>query len=316
MARTPMTRWQEAAPAPIVLLLGKEELLVSRANRRIRDILRMEDEGLEVHDIDAGSYDPGTLALQASPSLFMEPKLLRVSDLNSMTDAFLDDAMAMIDDPFDGATVVMHHSGATTRGKRLLDAVKGGKGIVVDCGELKYDSEKQAFARAEFVEAGREATPGAQNLLVKRFSDSIGSLAGAIAQLVADTTGQITEEVVEKYYEAHEHTTAFQVADAAVRGNAAQALVLLRQTLWSGAHPVPIVAAFAYRIRSLAKVSTGQRVRLAPKAIDEARSDLRRFDEAKLARAVRVVAETDLAVKGGERSPEYALERMIRILAA
>ena len=82
--RTPMTRWQEAVPAPIVLLLGKEELLVSRANRRIRDILRMEDEGLDVDDIDAGSYDPGTLALQASPSLFMEPKLLRVSDLDSI----------------------------------------------------------------------------------------------------------------------------------------------------------------------------------------------------------------------------------------
>lgn len=311
-----MTRWQEASPAPIVLLLGKEELLASRASKRIRDILRMEDEGLEVHDIDASSYTPGTLAMQASPSLFMEPKLLRVSDLERMDDAFLEEAMAMVNDPFEGATVVMHHSAASTRGKRLLDAIKGGKGMVVDCGELKHDNEKQAFAREEFAEAGRQITEGARSLLVKQFSDSLGSLAGAIAQLIADTSGQITEDVVKQYYEGHEQTNAFNVADAALGGNAERALVLLRQAMWSGAHPVPIVAAFAYRVRTMAKVSTGARVRLAPKALDDAKRDLRRFNEATLARAVRIVAETDLAVKGGSRSPEYALERMIRILAA
>lgn len=316
MARAVMNRWQDAAPAPIVLLLGKEDLLVSRALRRIAEILRMEDPGLEVHDIDAGDYDKGSLALAASPSLFMEPKLLRVTNLNGMSDDFLDEAMAMVDDPFDGATVVMHHTQVTTRGKRLLDAIRAGKGSVIDCGELKNDSQWLDFVAGEFQDAGRQVTDGARGLLVKRFSNSLGALAGAIAQLVSDTTGPIDEQVVERYYEAHEQTTAFQVADATLRGDVSGALVLLRQALWSGANPVPIVAAFAYRVRVLAKVSTGERLKLAPRSIDDARRELRRFDEARIARAVRVVAETDLAVKGGSRSPEYALERMIRILGS
>lgn len=311
-----MIRWQEAAPAPIVLLLGKEDLLVSRAQRRIAEILRMEDPGLEVHDIDAGAYDKGSLALAASPSLFMEPKLLRVGNLGGMSDEFLDEAMSMIADPFEGATVVMHHTQATTRGKRLLDAIKSGKGAVIDCGELKTETQMAQFANGEFADAGRQVTDGARGLLVKRFSNSLGALAGAIAQLVSDTTGPITEEVVERYYEAHEQTTAFQVADATLRGDVSGAVVALRKAFWSGAHPVPIVAAFAYRIRVMAKVSTGERVKLAPRSIDDARRDLRRFDEARLARALRIVAETDLAVKGGSRSPEYALERMIRILGS
>ena len=316
--------WDAASPAPIVLLHGKEELLASRASDRIRQMLRMEDPELEVIDIDASDYDGGALLTHASPSLFMEPKLLRVSGLSKMTDAFLEDALALVAEPFEGATVVLRHDASSTRGKRLIDTVKKGAGLVVDCAELKRFEAKVDFARAEFAEAQREVSPGALNRLVGLFETSLAELAGAIGQLVSDTSGLVDEEAIAKYYRGSQVTTAFDVADAAIAGNAGQALVLLRQAMWSGSAPVPIVAAFAAKIRTLAKVSgiggaegqVAKQLGMPPWMVGKARRDLQRFSEARLARAVRVVAETDHAVKGASRSPEYAVERMVRIIAA
>lgn len=324
MASSGQITWEAASPAPIVLLHGKEELLASRASARIKQILQMEDPDLEVIDIAADDYEPGALLMHASPSLFMEPKLLRVNGVAKMSDAFLEDALAAVEQPFDSTTILLRHDGSSTRGKKLLDTVKKGGGVVVDCSEVKRFEAKIAFARAEFAEADREATPGALNRLVKLFERSLEELAGAISQLVADTSGQVTEETVKQYYRGSEATTAFEVADAAISGNAGQALVLLRQAIWSGSSPVPIVAAFAARLRTMAKVSAApgpeaqaaKTLGMAPWMVRNARRDLQRFSEERLARCIRVIAETDHAVKGASRAPEYSVERMVRIIAA
>lgn len=324
MASSGQITWDAASPAPIVLLQGKEDLLARRASERIRQVLRMEDPDLEVIDIAADDYEPGALVMHASPSLFMEPKLLRISGLAKMTDAFLDDALAAVQEPFDSTTILLRHDGSSTRGKRLLDSIKKGGGVVVDCAEIKRFEAKVAFARAEFAEAEREVTPGALNKLVKLFERSLDELASAIAQLVSDTTGQITEDSVAQYYRGSDATTAFEVADAAIAGNAGQALVLLRQAIWAGSSPVPIVAAFAARLRTMAKVSAvgGPEAQAAKTLgmpgwmVRNARRDLQRFTEEGLARSIRVIAETDHAVKGASRAPEYSVERMVRIIAA
>lgn len=323
MAKSGQISWDAAFPAPIVLLHGKEDLLARRASERIRQVLRMEDPELEVIDIAADDYEPGALLMHASPSLFMEPKLLRVSGLSKMSDAFLEDAMAAAKEPFDATTILLRHDASSTRGKRLVDTVKR-DGVVVDCSEVKDFDAKVAFARAEFAEADREATPGALNRLVRLFERSLDELAGAIAQLVSDTAGQVTEESVAKYYRGSEATSAFDVADAAIKGNAGQALVLLRQAIWSGSSPVPIVAAFAARLRTMAKVSAagGSEAQAAKSLgmpgwmVRNARKDLQRFDEQRLAKCIRIIAETDHAVKGASRAPEYSVERMVRVIAA
>ena len=73
-----------------MLVSGTETVLADRAIRQLRDILKAEDPSLEVVDIDAGSYAPGELITLASPSLFGEPRLLRVENVEKSSDAFLD----------------------------------------------------------------------------------------------------------------------------------------------------------------------------------------------------------------------------------
>ncbi|MCO7264458.1 hypothetical protein KSI87_21390, partial [Dickeya zeae] len=66
---------------------------------------------------------------------------------------------------------------------------------------------------------------------------------------------EITDKVVDPYYGGRVETNAFKVADIALAGRPAPSIVELRHALATGEAPVPIVAAFASKIRTMAKVS-------------------------------------------------------------
>jgi DNA polymerase-3 subunit delta len=312
-------------PAPVVLVSGPETFLAERAIRSLRELLKAEDPSLEIHDIEADQYAPGELLTLASPSLFNEPRLIRVGNVEKCTDAFITEAIDYLGAPADDTYLVLRHASGV-RGKKLLEAIRAGtgNGIEVTCLELKKDSEKQDFAAAEFATAGRRVTGGAIRALVGAFADDLAELAAACQQLLADDADEITEVTVERYYSGRVETNAFKVADAAIAGRQGEALVLLRHALASGADPVPIVAAFAMKVRTMAKLASatapaGQlasRFGLAPWQVDRARRDLQGWDEPGLRTTIETIAETDAQIKGAGRDPVFALERMIGVVAA
>lgn len=319
-AAIPRVTWSQAAPAPVVLVAGAEQLLAERAIASIRDRLRADDPALEISDLDAGDYAPGELATLASPSLFGEPRLIRVAGVERCSDAFLADALDYLESPAEGACLVLRHGGGA-RGKRLLDAVRAASGTAVEvvCDELKKDADKYDFARDEFRAAGKRVTPAALRALTSAFSEDLAELAAACRQLIADSSDEVGDELVDRYYGGRVETNAFKVADAAIAGRRGEALVTLRHALASGADPVPIVAAFASKLRTMAKVA-GSRgsgaglasaLGLAPWQVDRARRDLQGWTQAGLGRCIEAVAEADANVKGAARDPVFALERMI-----
>ena len=324
-ASIPQVSWDRVRPAPVVLVSGPEGVLADRAIRILRDTLRLEDPSIEINDIEADQYAPGELLTLASPSLFNEPRLIRISNVEKCTDAFITETLSYLENPADDTYIVLRHASGV-RGKKLLDAVRSGLGggIEVVCAELKKDTEKQDFAAAEFATAKRRISGGALRMLVSAFSDDLAELAAACQQLLADASDEITEAIVDRYYAGRVETTAFAVADAAIAGRPGEALGLLRHALASGADPVPMVAAFASKLRTMAKLagargSSGelaQRFGLAPWQVDRARRDLRGWSDEGLGRAIETLAATDAQVKGGGRDPVYALERMVEHISA
>ncbi|MFK3670693.1 MULTISPECIES: DNA polymerase III subunit delta [Leifsonia] len=320
----PQLPWNQIRPAPVVLVSGTEGFLADRAIRALRDALKAEDPSLEISDVSAADYAPGELITLASPSLFGEPRLIRVDAVEKCTDAFLTETLEYLATPADGTVVVLRHGGGV-RGKKLLDAIRAGSGggIEIVCTELKKDAEKYEFAQAEFASAGRKVTAGALRAITSAFSDDLAEMAAACQQLISDAAEQITEATVDKYYGGRVETNAFQVADAAIAGRHGEALITMRHALASGADPVPMVAAFASKIRTMAKVSgarggsgqLAQQFGLAPWQVDRAKRDLQGWTEDGLGRCIEVLAETDANVKGGGRDPVFALERMIRIVS-
>jgi DNA polymerase-3 subunit delta len=321
----PQLGWQKVRPARVVLISGTETLLADRAMQLLRDILRAEDPSLEVSDIEADGYAPGELITLASPSLFGEPRMIRATNVEKCTDAFIAETMAYLESPAEDTYLVLRHAGGV-RGKKLLDALRGGLGggIEIVCAELKKDTEKYEFASAEFGRANRRITSGALRALTAAFSDDLAELAAACQQLLSDASEEITEVTVEKYYSGRVETNAFRVADVAIAGRDGEALVLLRHAIASGADPVPIVAAFASKLRTMAKVAgarggSGQlasQLGLAPWQIDRAKRDLQGWNDAGLGRCIELLAETDAAVKGAGRDPVFSLERMVSAISS
>ncbi|EPR77010.1 DNA polymerase III delta subunit [Leifsonia rubra CMS 76R] len=317
--------WNQVRPAPIVLVSGTESFLADRAIRILRDTLKAEDPSLEVSDLEADQYAPGDLISLASPSLFSEPRMIRVTNVEKCSDAFITETLKYLDAPAEDAYVVLRHAGGV-RGKKLLDAIRSGAGggIEVACVELKKDAEKYDFAAAEFSTLRRRVTPGALRTLVSAFSADLAELAAACQQLIADDADEITEATVARYYSGRVETSAFTVADSAIAGRSGEALVLLRHALASGADPVPIVAAFASKLRTMAKLSggsmsSGQAAKtfgMAPWQAERAMKDLRGWNDAGLGSAIEAIADTDAQVKGLGRDPVFALERMISVVAA
>jgi len=317
--------WDAARPAPVVLVSGVESFLADRAIHSLREQLREADPSLEVSDLDAATYSPGQLLTLASPSLFGEPRLIRVSSVEKCNDEFLVDALDYVSRPDLDTTLVLRHGGGV-RGKKLLDLIRSGAGtgIEIVCPELKSDADKADFAAQEFRFAKRKISPSALRSLVSAFSGSGAELASACQQLISDAVGDITDRTVDDYYGGRIESTAFKVVDSAVAGRLGDALLTLRHALSSGADPVPVVAVFASKLRLMAKISGDRRssgelagsVGAAPWQIDRARKDLQSWSDPGLARAIEVIAETDANVKGGGKDPVYALERMVMCVAS
>jgi DNA polymerase-3 subunit delta len=314
--------WRDVTPARVVLIGGPEEYLGIRAMDRVRSQVRAAEPDVEITRLNAGSYEPGSLAMNVSPSLFGESKLIEVESAEAMNDAFLADALKYLANPEPDAVLVVRHGGGV-RGKKLLDAIKSAGWPVVDCQPLKKDADKSAFVAAEFKAASRRIEPEAVHALVNAVGASLSELAAACSQLIADAATAVDTDMVDRYYGGRIEATAFKVADAALAGNGPLALSTLRHALATGADPVPLVAALAAKLRTVAKVAGAQgssaqiarQLGMQPWLVEQAQRDVRRWTPEGLVRSIQVTAEADAQVKGLSRDPVYAVEHAVTVIA-
>ena len=319
----PQLSWDTAELAAVVLVTGPEELLAERTVERLVELARLRDPATDVDRVDAADYSAGALAVLTSPSLFAESSVVVVDGLERASDALLADATASVAAPLPDVVLVLRHAGGA-RGRALLDAVRAAGAPEVVCEAVRTDSDKVAFASGEIRRAGRRADASALRALVDAVGSDLRELAAACAQLVADTTGLIGADAVERYHGGRVEASGFHVADAAVAGDAGHAVALLRHALATGLDPVPLVAALAARLRVLAKVAAtrgrgataARDLGLAPWQVDRAMRELRRWTPEALAGAIAAVAQADAEVKGEGRDPRYAVERAVLQVAA
>ncbi|WP_265522081.1 DNA polymerase III subunit delta [Oerskovia flava] len=315
--------WSTVELAPVVLVQGPEPLLAERAVDNLLALARERDPEVEKSEIDAAVYQPGMLTVAASPSLFGEPKLVVVRGAEAATEALVLDVLDYLP-VADPETVLVVVHGGGVRGKKMLDAIKAGGAPVVACDAIKKDADKAAFVSAEFARYRRRIDQGAVRALVEALGNDLRELASACSQLATDTTGTVNEQVVDRYYGGRVEATGFRAADAALSGRSGEAVALLRHALATGADPVPVVAALAVKLRTLAKVAamrgrggaTAKDLGLAPWQIDRARRELSGWTPEGLATAITAVAQADAEVKGAGRDPVFAVERAVLTIAA
>jgi DNA polymerase III subunit delta len=230
-------------------------------------------------------------------------------------------------DPPPDVVLILTHAGGG-KGKALLTALKKSSRTVAvtECPKVTRFSDKLDFTRGEFRRAGKVADEAGLRALLDAVGSDLRELAAAASQLAADVDGPIGEAAVARYYQGRAEASGFSVSDRTVEGRLTDALVQLRWALSTGVPPVLITSALASGIRLLGRVGAAPRgknsaalaaeVGAPPWKIDRIRQQLRGWTPDGVARALQVVAEADMQIKGEAASADYALERAIRKIVA
>jgi DNA polymerase-3 subunit delta len=257
----------------------------------------------------------------ASAGLFGDSKLVVIDGVERCTDALITDAIEYISQPSEDAVVIFRHNGKSVRGKKLLETIRANDAFVeATCLDVTKEAEKISFVENEFTSKGRKIQKAAAQALVDIFSSDFEELAAAASQLQLDDAGDITPEIVEKYFGGRLETTTYKVADAAFDGQVAQSLLLLRHALDQGAEPVMVIFAFGKKMSQIAKIygnskATSASMGMPDWLFNKTRTATAGWAEDGIAKAIHAIADADFAVKGGEKDSYYALERLVGLIA-
>ncbi len=308
----------------MVLLTGSEDHLADRALTALLTRLRERDPSFERTDVAAAGYQKGQLTTWTSPSLFGEQSLVLAEGVDAATEAFVEDVLEYLSAPAEHVVLVLRHRGGN-RARKVLEVARTAPGAVeVPCQPLKRDQDKVDLVLADARRARRRIEVEAARALVAALGGDLGELVAGLDQLLTDTEGTVTEADVHRYHSGRREATGFEVADAAVAGDAGRALVLARHAEATGVPAVVVVAALAARLRQLAKVAAtrgrgadvARDLGMAPWLVDKARREVQGLSAEGMAEAILAVAAADHAVKGGGQDGAFALERAVRVTAA
>ena len=311
------------ALSPILLIHGGESVLADRA---LAEALSLRAD-FERTVLDGSGLELGRYGEAVAPSLFADKRVVVIKDLQDVVSEVQEEIESLFDHIDVNLHLIFIHKGGV-KGKGLLDKIKKLKPDIVTCEPMKKASDKEEFVRQEFSRHGRKISSGAVTALVDATGSDMRELAAACSQISFDTNAGkavIDEGDIAKYYQGRIEATGFDVADATLAGNPTAALIALRNALDSGTDPIMIVSALTSSIRTLAKVSGAPRnanafqlagsLGLAPWQIDKARRQLSKWSPALIAFSVQELSKADVAIKGAEADPLYALERSVVSIA-
>lgn len=319
-----MSSVNAAPPAPLLLVQGDEELLVSRAVTAAVDGARENEPGADVREYEAGALTAGEVAEMLSPSLFGGRRVLVVRNGQDARKDLVTALLAYAKNPDPDVSLIVTHPGGA-KGKAFADGLRSAGATVVAAMKLKGDRERVAFVRDEFRRHGGKCDEAAAAALLQAVGNDLREIAAACSQLLADTDGKITAAVVARYYKGRAEVSGFTVADAAMIGDLPGALEALRWALHVGVDPVPIADALADGVRTVARVASAGRgnpyslassLGMPAWKIQRAQERARGWSPEGLVDAMRAAADCNAAVKGGAEDRGYALEQAVFAVAA
>ena len=321
MSPAKVLTWRQATLAPVVLVFGPQEFFADRAIKELRRQFA-KGEAVDLQEVSASDYTEGSIFELASSGLFGESKVVVFDGVETCSDAMITDGLEYLENPSDESIVIFRHTGKSVRGKKLLEAIRASDlAVEITCLDFSKDAERIAFVESEFNSKNRKIQKSAAVALAEIFGKDLEELAAACSQLQLDDAGEITEEIVNRYFGGRLETTSFKIADSALAGNAAESLLLLRHAMDQGVEGVMVVSAFARKIGEIARVIGNPRASAASLGVadwifNRIRQAAAGWTEDSLVTVINEIAETDFAIKGGAKDTHYALERLVRLVSS
>ena len=311
------------ALAQVTLIHGSEEVLAERA----LDLELDKRAEFERTFLAGDELTTGRFAETIAPSLFAEKRVVVIRALHEAPSEIVEEIERDLEIADPNVHLILIHGGGN-KAKGFVDRLKKTKASVITCEPLKKVSDKESFIKNEFKEAGRKVSPAAISALIDATGSDMRELAASCRQIAFDVAASkevIDEGDIANFYQGRVEASGFDVADAVIAGDETGALIALRNALDTGTDPVMIIAATASSVRTIAKVAgeprnanpyqLASKLGLAPWQIEKARKSISRWSPQLIKFSIQELAAADVAVKGGESDPIYAVERCVLAIA-
>lgn len=312
------------ALSPLTLVVGEEELLVSRAVAAVVRAARVRNADTEVVDLDGASLEPNVLAEALSPSLFGDDRVVVVRAAQDLSKESAEALQSYAGDPVPELCLVVLHAGGA-KAKALVAALVGHGARRVEAAKVTKASERRDLVRLELRADGRQVSEDAVTMLLDAVGTDLRELCSAASQLLSDTEGPITAEAVAVYHRGRAEASGFAIADKALDGDLAGAVELLRWGQSTGLAPVLVTSALASSLRAVAQVASAGRapahqlatqLGMPPWKVEKTQRQARGWRPDSISAALQAVATADGEVKGASADAGYAVERAVLAVVA
>lgn len=315
-----------ATNTPFHIVFGGDSYLNEQTVRDQCVAAQRKYPDAELIELDAMGADHYAFDEAVSPSLLSDRAIVKIVNLQGadekLGDAMVEYCRQACKDPTDCSIVICQHEGGV-KGKRLVDQLtKAGadKQVVPD---LKKADAKLNFVMQCFDRRNRRVDPMAAQQLVAVFGEKTGELAAMVAQLCFDFDDDpMGLNRVNQYLDSNPQVTGFVVADQAMAGRSADAIIAMRSAVEQGIDPIALIGALAMKLRTLAKASAVRagtisqtEAKTNPWALKNATRQLPGWTSAGLGRCIQMLAWADEQSKTSGGDPVYALERSIELIS-
>ncbi|MBW3094057.1 DNA polymerase III subunit delta [Bifidobacterium sp. 64T4] len=316
---------KHAGNPPMRIVYGGDSFLNDQTMRDLCHKALTARPDAELIELDATTTDQYAFDEAVSPSLLSDTAVVHITNLQNADDklgqamiAYCKQACA---NPSQSSIIICQHEGGN-KGKRLLDQLTHAGAGKEDIPDLKKPEAKLNFTISQFERHKRRVEPQAAQQLVDVLGDRTGELAAMCNQLCFDfDDNPITLNRVNQYLTANAQVTGFALADAALAGHTADAIIMMRSAIEQGTAPIALIGALASKLRSIAKAAA---VKSGTISTAEAgmpswmlnRIKLGGWTSNGLSTCIQTLAWADEQSKTNGGDPVYALERSIECIAS
>lgn len=312
---------------PLYLLSGPERYLRDAAARAITNAALANTLLREFNEVSFSLLsDDVRAAIAAAEQLPMmsDRRVVRIRDFSRLLEAQEDVLIAYVVNPVPSTAVIFIADELDKRKKAtktLLDRC-----TVVDFSPLK-DAEAKTWVMTRLKELKTEADDQVINEIVRLVGTDVQTLFMELDKLAsgAADTGRITLPLVEELIGRSRELANWDLTDQLLAGNRKKALETLHRLLEDDAEPLMLLGLIGSNYRKLAlgkqvlmhkgESQVFKYVYVQPFKQREYLNALRRADAAKLAHAIQLIADVDLAIKTSQATPRLQMEMLVCELA-
>jgi len=316
----------EVAAQPVYLIKGDDATLVGQSlGTLVEQLVGNRPADLTVEEVPEDADISAVLDACQTPAFLTDRRVVLVRSAGRFRADEVEPLVGYLAEPMTSTSLVLVGGGGTIP-TRVVKAVKD-KGHVIDA-STPTGKGRQTWINDRLRAAPIKLDRGATDLVLDRLGDELGQLNGVLDALAAayGERATVTAEQLEPFLGAGGAAAPWELTDAIDSGDTQTALAQLRRMLEGGQrHPLVVMATLQRHVGALLKLDgsdvtseaeAAALLGMAPYPAKKAMLQSRKLGSKSIARALRLVAEADVALRGGSAwPPELVLEVLVARLS-